>query len=175
MCNIFNHEWFDMRPFVFPCLIAACILSFLLALVVIILAALLQQKKCSSNGAAMRLEPCPLDWLYNGRTCYYFSKEREDWNQSQLFCSFHNSSLALINSQSELNFLVELTCEHHNWIGLRRRGDTFEWANGTACNSTLCSITDFGECAYIEDAAVRVSGCSLTRPYICTRKPFVGT
>ncbi|KAJ1195239.1 hypothetical protein NDU88_004520 [Pleurodeles waltl] len=59
-------------------------------------------EKCSSDGVAVRLQPCPLDWLYNGIKCYYFSKESEDWDQSQLFCSSYNASLALINSQREL-------------------------------------------------------------------------
>ncbi|XP_078542508.1 uncharacterized protein LOC144828299 [Lissotriton helveticus] len=166
-----EHPGHNIKPFVFT--LAACIAWFFLFVVVIVLAILLQQRKCASCGVIMRLQPCPEDWLYNGRKCYYFSKKREHWDDSQLFCSFYNASLALINSQEELNFLMELTCEHHMWIGLRRREDAFEWANGTTCNQTMCAISDFGECVYIEDGAVRVSGCSLIRPYICTREPHI--
>ncbi|KAJ1195809.1 hypothetical protein NDU88_005077 [Pleurodeles waltl] len=164
-----------MKPVASPCFIAVCIALFVTVVTLIILTAPLAQRKLASGDATTRLEPCPLDWLYNGRKCYYFSKESKDWDQSWDFCSSCNASLALITSQEELNFLMKLTCEHHTWIGLRRRGDIFEWANGTACNDTLCALTDFGECVYIEDGAVRVSGCSLTRPYICTRDPHLST
>ncbi|XP_078502814.1 C-type lectin domain family 2 member L-like isoform X2 [Lissotriton helveticus] len=120
-------------------------------------------------------EPCPMDWIYNGRTCYHFSKKErgwKDWDGSQSVCASHNGTLALFDSREELTFLMDLTCGHHMWVGLRRSADEFHWANGTACNNTLCSITDFGDCAYIEDEALRVTGCLLPRPYICTKEPY---
>ncbi|XP_069506616.1 C-type lectin domain family 2 member L-like isoform X2 [Ambystoma mexicanum] len=119
------------------------------------------------------VEPCPMDWLYNGRKCYHFSKEEAEWEDSQGICSSSNASLALIDTQEELDFMLDLICRKHMWIGLRHNGTQFHWVNGTACNSTVCAITDEGECVYIGSNALRVSGCSLIRPYICNKKPYL--
>ncbi|XP_069506611.1 C-type lectin domain family 2 member L-like [Ambystoma mexicanum] len=120
-----------------------------------------------------RVESCPLDWLNNGRKCYHFSKKQMDWEDSQIFCSSYNASLALIDTQEELDFMLDLICRKHMWVGLRHNGTQFHWVNGTACNSTVCAITDEGECVYMGSKALRVSGCSLRRPFICTKKPHI--
>ncbi|KAJ1195734.1 hypothetical protein NDU88_005002, partial [Pleurodeles waltl] len=86
-----------------------------------------------------RLETCPMNWLHSRLRCYYFSttfKEEKDWDKSQEFCSSHNGSLALFDTQEELNFLMDFSGEHHVWVGLRKREDGFHWANGTACSSS---------------------------------------
>ncbi|XP_078542138.1 C-type lectin domain family 2 member B-like [Lissotriton helveticus] len=145
-------------------------------LLLLILKTFLLLGHCSSQDAAVppRLEPCPMDWLHSGNRCYYFSTmyEKEgDWDESQRFCSSHNGSLAVFDTQEELNFLMVVSCEHHIWVGLRKRQDGIHWANGTACSSSLCTITDFGDCAYIGAGALRVNGCHLPRPYICTKSP----
>ncbi|KAG6924045.1 C-type lectin domain family 2, member L [Chelydra serpentina] len=48
------------------------------------------------------LEPCPDDWLYYRKKCYYLSEDQGDWDSSQSFCSAHGASLAVIESQQEM-------------------------------------------------------------------------
>ncbi|XP_069077281.1 uncharacterized protein [Pleurodeles waltl] len=122
------------------------------------------------------LEPCPMDWLHSRNKCYYFStmyKEEGDWDESQKFCSSHNGSLALFDNEEQLNFLMDISRGDHVWVGLRKSEDGIHWANGTACSSSLCSITDFGECVFIGLRALWLSACHLPRPYICSKEPNV--
>ncbi|XP_069075167.1 C-type lectin domain family 2 member L-like [Pleurodeles waltl] len=153
-----------------------CALCALVLLLVVALAALTGH--CLSQDAPVPslTEPCPMDWLYSRNKCYYFSmmyNMEGDWDISQSNCSSHNGSLALFDTQEELNFLLKVSCDHHMWVGLRKREDGFHWANGTICSSSLCTITDVGDCVYIGGGSLRVSGCHLLRPYICTSRPSV--
>ncbi|XP_069077278.1 killer cell lectin-like receptor subfamily G member 2 [Pleurodeles waltl] len=157
-------------------LLVLCALCALLLLLVVTLAALTGH--CFSQDAPVpsRSEPCPMDWLYSGNKCYYFSmmyKKDGAWSNSQSLCSSYNGSLAFFDTQEELNFLTAVSCDHHMWVGLRKREDGIHWVNGTTCSSSLCTITDFGDCAYIGGGSLRVSGCHLPRPYICTKRPYV--
>uniref|UniRef100_A0A8D0KW00 C-type lectin domain-containing protein n=1 Tax=Strix occidentalis caurina TaxID=311401 RepID=A0A8D0KW00_STROC len=56
---------------------------------------------CGVSGVA-GLEPCPDDWLYYKRKCYYNSGAVADWDSSQEACSDYGASLAVINSRQEL-------------------------------------------------------------------------
>ncbi|XP_043404239.1 C-type lectin domain family 2 member L isoform X10 [Chelonia mydas] len=47
-------------------------------------------------------EPCPEDWLYFKRKCYYLSEEEKDWDSSQSFCSLYEASLAVIENHQEM-------------------------------------------------------------------------
>ncbi|XP_069075171.1 C-type lectin domain family 2 member A-like [Pleurodeles waltl] len=81
-----------------------------------------------------------MDWLYSRNKCYYFSvmyRKEGDWDESQRFCSSHKGSLALFDTQEDLNFLMDISGEHHVWVGLRKREDGIHWANGTTCSSSL--------------------------------------
>ncbi|XP_072733966.1 uncharacterized protein [Ciconia boyciana] len=49
-----------------------------------------------------QLEPCPDDWLYYKKKCYYHSRAMADWNSSQEFCSAYGASLAVVDSHQEL-------------------------------------------------------------------------
>ncbi|XP_075297729.1 C-type lectin domain family 2 member L-like [Opisthocomus hoazin] len=53
-----------------------------------------------------QLEPCPDDWLYYKKKCYYHSGATADWSSSQEFCSDYGASLAVIDSRQELNFIM---------------------------------------------------------------------
>ncbi|XP_069506597.1 killer cell lectin-like receptor subfamily B member 1A [Ambystoma mexicanum] len=157
-----------------PYSITVSLIAAVLLLGVLILGAIVSVKSPPPEvPSPPRVEPCPLNWLYNGRKCYHFSKEVAEWEDSQIFCSSYNASLALIDTEEELDFMLDLICRKHMWIGLRHNGTQFHWVNGTACNSTVCAITDEGECVYMGSNALRVSGCSLTRPFICTKKPHI--
>ncbi|XP_069506620.1 killer cell lectin-like receptor subfamily G member 2 isoform X2 [Ambystoma mexicanum] len=128
-----------------PYFMTVSLIAALLLLTVLILGAILSVKRSPPEvptppcieATPPRVESCPMDWFYNGRTCYHFSKEEMEWEESQRFCSSYNASLALIDAQEELDFMLDLICRKHMWIGLRYSGTQFHWVNGTACNSTV--------------------------------------
>uniref|UniRef100_H9GKF9 Uncharacterized protein n=1 Tax=Anolis carolinensis TaxID=28377 RepID=H9GKF9_ANOCA len=45
---------------------------------------------------------CPSGWIEFQRKCYYFSEDEGNWASSSLYCSSHNASLAVIDSQEEM-------------------------------------------------------------------------
>ncbi|EMP41343.1 C-type lectin domain family 2 member L [Chelonia mydas] len=60
-------------------------------------------------------EPCPEDWLYFKRKCYYLSEEEKDWDSSQSFCSLYEASLAVIENHQEM-CMSKLTGYRDEWI-----------------------------------------------------------
>ncbi|XP_043369577.1 C-type lectin domain family 2 member L isoform X3 [Dermochelys coriacea] len=78
----------------------------ILAVVAVLILCIHLAVNCSSakgSSGCPPPEPCPADWLYHQGKCYYFSEKEKDWNSSQSFCSSHNSSLTVIESQQELS------------------------------------------------------------------------
>ncbi|XP_077309946.1 C-type lectin domain family 2 member D-like, partial [Lithobates pipiens] len=82
--------------------------------------------------------PCEDDWIWYRKKCYYFSKQYNEWQNSQDFCVSHNASLALISSQEELEFLQRFKGSSDYWIGLKREnnGGLWMWTNGSVFNDT---------------------------------------
>ncbi|XP_044155699.1 C-type lectin domain family 2 member D-like [Bufo gargarizans] len=83
--------------------------------------------------------PCEADWIWSRGKCYYFSKKSDTWDNSQKFCMSHNASLALIDNQDELDFLLWRKGSNNHWIGLRRTDDNMDWiwTNGTLYYESL--------------------------------------
>uniref|UniRef100_A0A8C3S199 C-type lectin domain-containing protein n=1 Tax=Chelydra serpentina TaxID=8475 RepID=A0A8C3S199_CHESE len=83
--------------------------------------------------------PCCLDgWVgYQGK-CYYFSEAKKNWNNSQSHCSALGASLAVIDSEQEMMFLLRYKGKLDHWLGLWREQDLdqpWKWANGTKFNN----------------------------------------
>ncbi|CAJ0960262.1 unnamed protein product [Ranitomeya imitator] len=83
--------------------------------------------------------PCDDDWIWYRGKCYYFSTARDTWGNSEKFCHSHNSSLAIIESKEELDFLFRHKDLDHHWIGMRRTDDNtaWTWTDGTSYNESL--------------------------------------
>ncbi|XP_025962089.2 C-type lectin domain family 2 member L-like [Dromaius novaehollandiae] len=92
----------------------------------------------------LQLEPCPDDWLYYKKKCYYHSGAAADWDSSQKFCSAHGASLAVIDSHQELNIIIYRMCTTDFWIGLRKRGSEFFWVNGESFDTNLDTAKQVG-------------------------------
>ncbi|CAM4651027.1 unnamed protein product, partial [Lepidochelys olivacea] len=68
---------------------------------------------------------------YRGK-CYYPSEREGSWTDSQSRCSAPGASLAGIDSEQEMAFLLHHKGVYDHWIGLRReQGQPWTWANGT--------------------------------------------
>ncbi|XP_050775519.1 C-type lectin domain family 2 member D-like [Gopherus flavomarginatus] len=126
-----------------------------------------------SGSSLAALGPCcPDGWVgYQGK-CYYFSEAEGNWNNSQSHCSALGASLAGIDSEQEMAFLLRYKGKHQHWIGLWREqglGQPWKWVNGTEFNK-LFPIRADGDCAYLNDEN-RVSSlrCTSERHWICTK------
>ncbi|XP_010178772.1 PREDICTED: C-type lectin domain family 2 member L-like, partial [Mesitornis unicolor] len=116
------------------------------------------------------LEPCPDDWLYYKKKCYYQSEAMADWNSSQESCSNYGASLAVIDNLQELNFIMHRIRITDFWIGLRRKGNKFFWVNGEPFDVNLfhVNITNDGDCVHIDSAFISTRRCSSLKNSLCT-------
>ena len=82
---------------------------------------------------------CPENWVWFRCRCYYFSKEKLTWRESQSACSSLNSSLIKINKEE----MVSCKTEHHNGMwnmwsrlsGLSWELFTFTWPQFSSVQS----------------------------------------
>ncbi|XP_032643769.1 C-type lectin domain family 2 member B-like isoform X1 [Chelonoidis abingdonii] len=114
---------------------------------------------------------CPNSWVGYQRKCCYFSETKDNWNNSQSNCSSLNASLASIDAQPELDFMLCCSGIPYHWIGLWReqsKGQPWKWTNGTIFNN-LFQVRGEGQCAYLDENGVSSSRCYSERHFICKR------
>ncbi|CAM4561014.1 C-type lectin domain family 2 member D-like isoform X1 [Lepidochelys kempii] len=139
-------------------------------LVLIIVLAVWRPKLPSADLGLLAGPACPDGWIvYQGKR-YYFSEAERNWTYSLTYCSALSASLAEINSEQEMAFLLRYKGGFDHWIGLRRDpGQLWKWANGTKFNN-LFPIRGGGECAYLNDEnEVSSLRCTSERHWICTK------
>ncbi|XP_039373650.1 C-type lectin domain family 2 member D-like [Mauremys reevesii] len=113
---------------------------------------------------------CPEGWVgYRGK-CYYFSETEGNWTYSWSNCSSLGASLAGIDSEQEMMFLLRYKGVHDHWIGLQKeQGQPWKWTNGTEFN-LLFRIRGGSDCAYLNDKkGVSSSRCYMERRWICSK------
>ncbi|CAM5149899.1 unnamed protein product [Eretmochelys imbricata] len=98
-----------------------------------------------------RLEGTQDSWVgYRGK-CYYFSEREGSWTDSQSRCSAPGASLAGIDSEQEMAFLLHHKDFRDRWIGLQReQGQPWKWTNDSEFNH-LFQIRGGGDCAYLNN------------------------
>ncbi|CAM4652134.1 unnamed protein product [Caretta caretta] len=113
---------------------------------------------------------------YRGK-CYYFSETEGSWTDSRSRCCAPGASLAGIDSEQEMAFLLRHKGVQDHWIGLRReQGQPWKWTNSTKFNHlSLASVLQVslrggGDCAYLNDEkGVSSSRCYMGRRWICSK------
>ncbi|XP_061875884.1 C-type lectin domain family 2 member B-like [Colius striatus] len=156
--------------------VCALVLAVLLALVVALSVALAVQSAGSrAAGAALPGAPvpsCASDWVGYRNMCYYVSAREGNWTWSQAQCSGHGASLAMLQEEWEMEFLQLIKGDLDCWVGVRRQGEHLERVDGS--NFTFSSLVHGkADCVYLIDNSVASSGCSLHRPYICSKPQAV--
>ncbi|XP_042303346.1 C-type lectin domain family 2 member B-like [Sceloporus undulatus] len=113
---------------------------------------------------------CPDGWVGYRRKCYYFAKTEGNWISSKRNCSSFSASLAVVDSQDEMDFLLRYKTSADHWIGLERDLETepWKWVNGTIFNKWF-QIRGGGKCAYINDQGAASSSCTREEPWICSK------
>nr|XP_008122147.1 PREDICTED: C-type lectin domain family 2 member B [Anolis carolinensis] len=144
-----------------------------LTIIIIILIIILSVRRCGICPAPAPLllcDVCPNGWIGFQRKCYYFSEAERNWTASSLHCSSHNASLAVIDSQEEMHFLLRYKSPPDHWIGLQRDNpeQPWRWINGTIFPKRL-TIYGGGRCAYMISDAIASSSCSREEHWICSK------
>ncbi|XP_078510045.1 killer cell lectin-like receptor subfamily B member 1B allele B [Lissotriton helveticus] len=128
------------------------------------------QKSSSETGKDGEvLPPCGEDWIWYRNKCYIFSEAEGTWTEAKDSCVALNSTLALIDTQKELDFMLRYKGDRHHWIGLQRETDKpWKWVDGTEFSNWF-AVEDFSECAYLNHARVKSAECYSKRNWICTK------
>ncbi|XP_067422158.1 early activation antigen CD69-like [Emydura macquarii macquarii] len=105
------------------------VMGIIIALV-IALAVVASKRHCSPLD--LPAAACLDDWIgYRGK-CYLFSEAEGNWTSGQSHCSSLGASLAVTDTQKDLDFLLQHKGSLLSWIGLRRDpGQPWRWADGT--------------------------------------------
>ena len=84
---------------------------------------------------------CPQDWVLYGNSCYHVKDTPTlKWSDARTTCQNLGGDLAIIRSQDENNFILELLYNQTMvqnegaWLGLKRKtsaGDKFYWIDDT--------------------------------------------
>nr|XP_020671473.1 C-type lectin domain family 2 member E-like isoform X1 [Pogona vitticeps] len=131
---------------------------------------------------------CPDGWIGYRKRCYYFAEAEGDWEFSRKNCSAFDASLAVIDSQEELDFLRRYKTSADHWIGLKRNEETeaWRWINGVifnnidlhtllagsgSCQRVGLHIRGRGACAYVNHEGIASSSCVWQEPWICSKPP----
>ncbi|XP_069506609.1 C-type lectin domain family 2 member D3-like [Ambystoma mexicanum] len=122
----------------------------------------------SENANREVLPPCGEGWIWFRSKWYFFSEAEANWTDAEHACASLHSSLAVIDNQREMDFVMRYKGEIDHWIGLRRDSDQpWRWVNGTEFSNWF-EIRDYSECAFLNTFA-RSSGCHSKMNWICTR------
>ncbi|XP_074050683.1 NKG2-D type II integral membrane protein isoform X1 [Macrotis lagotis] len=129
--------------------------------------------KAPSSTNGFYCGPCPKNWIYYKNICYLFSNESKSWNESQVSCRYHNSSLLKIYSKEDQDFLSLVKSYH--WMGLVEStpNGSWMWEDGSPLSPDLLSVISVqkGHCAvYGSNFKGYIEKCSNTNTYICMQK-----
>ncbi|CAM5163001.1 unnamed protein product [Eretmochelys imbricata] len=104
------------------------------------------------------------------REMLLFLKDEGSWIDSRSRCSAPGASLAGIDSEQEMAFLLRHKGVQDHWIGLRReQGQPWKWTNDSKFNH-LFHLRGGGDCTYLNDQkGVSSSRCYMGRRWICSK------
>ncbi|XP_069506564.1 early activation antigen CD69-like isoform X3 [Ambystoma mexicanum] len=128
----------------------------------------------NGEGKGMEKPSCSDGWLMDGQTCYFFSTERKYWNASQMFCTSHGATLAMLKDTQTLETINRLKGSEDYWLGLRKgEGQGWYWEDGTPFNNTIIPLRDDAanlNCAYLNSDKLGPLVCDSERHFICVKE-----
>ncbi|XP_014649516.1 PREDICTED: natural killer cells antigen CD94-like [Ceratotherium simum simum] len=148
-----------------------CLLLMAIATAVAVLTANSSSKESSLTiqQKGLGCHSCPKNWVWFRCSCYYFSKERLTWRESQRACSSLNSSLIKINRE-EMNFF---SLKSFFWIGVYHNGigKHWLWENDSVLSSDMFypPTPEKGQlCLSYKSREIYLSeNCEFKQTYIC--------
>ncbi|XP_069506604.1 uncharacterized protein [Ambystoma mexicanum] len=114
------------------------------------------------------LPPCGDGWIWFRNKCYFFSQVEANWDDAKHACASWNSSLAVIDNQREMDFLMRYNGIFDHWIGLwRDSGHRWVWVNGSEFNKWF-QIEDFSDYAFLNHDRIGSAERHNVRNWICS-------
>ncbi|XP_010148058.1 PREDICTED: natural killer cells antigen CD94-like [Eurypyga helias] len=118
---------------------------------------------------------CPAKWQNSGvDNCFYISKQKKTWKQSQEFCSSRNSTLLVLKDKTKMVFLPQDS--QFYWVGLSYISErsSWYWEDGTAFSKEATKWVVFSDsifCAsYYERVIYARHPCSTKQFWICEKE-----
>ncbi|XP_013921800.1 PREDICTED: early activation antigen CD69-like isoform X2 [Thamnophis sirtalis] len=116
----------------FTVAVAAAVVVVIVALITVTISLAVLSTKPYLPCLPIESAACPDSWIGYRRKCFYVSKEERNWSLSLNTCSSLNASLAVFDTQKELDFWVEIFSPLHYWFGLSREiSQVWKWFDGT--------------------------------------------
>lgn len=158
--------WMKKRAVVIGSMILNLIL---LIIIVVLLIDVLREKNCKVDSVATN-NLCPEDWIGHQKKCYYFSNSEKNWSSCHEHCVSYGASLAVIDSQEEMSFLLRHKSLPDHWIGLRRNNSLqpWKWMDGTFLHETF-TVHGGGKCAYLNHDSIASSSCTREEHWVCSK------
>lgn len=124
--------------------------------------------------------PCPWEWTFFHRRCYYFSKSQRNWKDSVAACQEVDAQLVTVESDEEQTFLdVFLKNKDSAWMGLSdlKREGTWQWVDGSPLSDSFRKYWKKGEpnnqgnedCAELRDDGWNDTKCDNKKFWICKK------
>ncbi|XP_039213056.1 C-type lectin domain family 2 member D-like isoform X1 [Crotalus tigris] len=139
------------------------------ALTIIIISLAVKKTETCPLCGPLESVACPDSWISYSGKCLYISKEEKNWSLSLKSCSSFNASLAVIDTQKELDFWVDIFHSSHYWFGLSREvNQIWKWSNGTEFKNQF-PVRGGGFCAYLNGKGVSSTICSMEKRFLCSQ------
>ncbi|XP_024290328.1 C-type lectin domain family 4 member F isoform X3 [Oncorhynchus tshawytscha] len=97
------------------------------------------QKECNAD-----TKSCSPGWEFYNGSCYYFSKDKLTWEQSQYACIHDGGHLVIVESQQEQEFIIERFVRSTDfgnspWIGLtdKKQEGVWVWMDNTTLDDSI--------------------------------------
>ncbi|XP_008047279.2 early activation antigen CD69 [Carlito syrichta] len=112
---------------------------------------------------------CSDDWVGYQRKCYLIFTSTGNWNSAQNACYELGATLAVIDSEKDMNFLKQYVGQTEHWIGLKKEaGQTWKWSNGKEFNNWF-NLTGSENCAFLNSTEINNKECENKLHWICSK------
>ncbi|XP_076778388.1 CD209 antigen-like protein C [Arvicanthis niloticus] len=100
------------------------------------------------TGVDSLCRPCPWEWTFFHRKCYYISKSQCNWNDSVTACQEVEAQLVIVESDEEQTFLSVITKDKGSaWLGLSdlKQEGMWQWLDGSPLSASFMKYWIKGE------------------------------
>ncbi|XP_028641351.1 CD209 antigen-like protein C [Grammomys surdaster] len=130
------------------------------------------------TGVDSLCRPCPWEWTFFHRKCYYFSKSQRNWNDSITACQEVEAHLVIVESDEEQTFLSSISKDKGDaWMALSdlKQEGMWQWVDGSPLSRNYWSAGEPNnkgneDCAIFSNDGWNDIKCSSESFWIC-KKP----
>ncbi|XP_068506314.1 uncharacterized protein [Syngnathus scovelli] len=129
-------------------------------------------RTCTSKSvsAVMKTSDCADGNFLYGDDCYLFDATLRIWEDGEKFCLARRGHLASVHSEQEAQFINDHSAYSSTWVGEKKKGNNYEWTDGTPSNDYKRTRyhSSGGACSEVWGATLyRKVNCLWIRPPVC--------